>query len=267
MKSTYFEILQKKNIERASTCTWEHTRANRQAKEQWVLFVLFFRLLCRYDILQNKTEKMIKSVCWCNVSLSETIYIILFLNHIHTFARMCVRVASAAVTKGPKTWWLRQDGSLVLVPVTVQGEPDQQAALLHRDFQRQADNGWVVFNTRLSKLLPCKLRCWARHWGRMRTSLPLPPAGETFLLSSHLVAGETETFSSRWAATSSFNSLLGKGFQWKASCFHHSHEKGVLKNIDQAICSFYFKVNGVLKVLNFFLRLVFIFHYEHAFLL
>ena len=157
-----------------------------------MLSVLFFHLLCRFDILQNKTEKFLKRypLMQCIIKWNRMYSTIIFFNPMHTYASMCVRVTSAAVTVGPKERWLRQDrSSCVYDSSDWMNQIGRQAALLHWDFQRQADNGLVVFNTRLSKLLPCKLTCRARHWGRMHTSLPLPPAGETFLLSSHPVVG------------------------------------------------------------------------------
>lgn len=50
MKSSHFEIVQENNIER--------DKANWQGKGKWMLFVLFFRLLYRFEIFPNKVENV-----------------------------------------------------------------------------------------------------------------------------------------------------------------------------------------------------------------
>ena len=80
---------------------------------------------------------------------------------------------SADVNNGTKTV-MTPSSRLILVPVTVQAGWTRSAG--SSPPPGLSDLGSVVFNVQLSKLLPFKLKCWARHWGRMHTSLPLPLA-------------------------------------------------------------------------------------------
>lgn len=168
-------------------------------------------------------------------------------------------------------WWLNQDTSLFLTPVTAQvgwtqsagsspllGLSGTQAALLSstRDFPTCCLSSWGAGPEMISEA-DCTHQCCSHS------------NGETLLLRPHLVAGKTESFSPRWAATSQLQLFsLEKGFQWKLVGFHHSPLSRVWRNSEQAICSFYFKVNGVLNVVNVLsLSWSLFFHYEHDFFL
>ena len=129
---------------------------------------------------------------------------ILFLlkkQYLHRCIYICARVMSAAITKGPKIWWFNQERIYFLHLWWPRWSAGSSPPLGLTGIQ--ANDGSIVFNTWLSKLLTFQLRSRARDylWSRLYTSAVLPLHWWDFPPRPPLVAAETESFSSRWAAT------------------------------------------------------------------
>lgn len=133
MKSSHFEIVQKKSINR--------NKANWQGKKYgcYLQHSINFSVDLKFFKIRLKNYRMVL-IDAINI-LSDIVFMVQFQfckkkKKLYRYINKYVRVMLAAITKGPKMQGLNQDRSLFFARVAVQlNEPDQQAALLHLDFQ------------------------------------------------------------------------------------------------------------------------------------